>query len=97
MIIDDVQAREIADLNKIKEWICVVEWVQATAAEGAYSWTMYEILEGSDEQPNLSKMASGIAFWKLGVYYRVWRECRKRGMRFRPNVRGTIPTKENDG
>lgn len=94
MIIDDVQAREIADLNQIKEWICVVEWIQATAAEGAYSWTMYEILTVKDG-PELSKLASGIAFWKLGVYWKVWRECRRRGLRFRPNVRGTIEPEED--
>lgn len=90
MIIDDVKAKEIADLNQIKEWICVVEWVQATPGEGAYSWTMYQITETKHAKPNLIKLASGIAFWKLEIYWKVWRECRKRGMRFRPNVRGKI-------
>lgn len=82
------------DAEQIKEWVCTIEWIQATPSDGAWSWRVYRIEDGKLCDKSL---AEGIAFWKLGVYYKVWRVCRQHGLRFRPNVRGTILTKENDG
>ena len=88
-MIDMEKVGTIADLNRIKEWICVIEWVQATPSDGAWWWRMYCI---ENDKLNDEPLASGIAFWKLGVYFKVARECRKHGLRFRPNVRGKIPS-----
>lgn len=64
------------------DWICVVRWVQATPADGAYMWTMWLIdPSGNVRKPNLT---GGVAFWKLGVYWKVWRACRKHNLRFKP-------------
>jgi len=74
-----------------QDWICSVKWVQATPAEGAWLWTLWQVdaVEGQDE-PKLTKLEDGVTLTKLGVYWNVWRECRKRGFRFRPNIRGKI-------
>lgn len=73
-----------------QDWICSVKWVQANYTNGAWFWTMWFVDEGENDEPKLTKVAEGVALNKLGVYWRVWRQCRKHGLRFRPNVRGTI-------
>lgn len=68
-----------------QDWVCTLKWVQAGPVEGAWSWTLYLVDEVEGERiPKLNSLASGIAFWKLGVYWKVWRACRKHGLRFRP-------------
>lgn len=76
-----------------QDWICSVKWVQTTPGEGAWHWTMWLVGDTPGEvvdKPKLEKLAEGVAFWKITVYWKVWRACRKNGLTFRPNVRGTI-------
>jgi hypothetical protein len=74
-----------------QDWICTCKWVQTTISDGAWLWTLWQVdkVEGQDE-PKLTKLDEGVAMTKLGVYWAIWKQCRKRGFRFRPNVRGTL-------
>jgi hypothetical protein len=72
-------------MAKNQDWICTVKWVQATPSDGAWLWTMHLVHDGVP-----GWLAEGVAFTKLGVYWSVWRQCRKHGLRYRPNVRGVI-------
>lgn len=79
-----------------QDWIVTIKWVQATVSEGAWFWTFWQLdkVEGEDK-PKLTVLEEGAAMSKLGVYWAAWKECRKRGFRFRPNMRGQI--KEETG
>lgn len=80
-----------------QDWICVVKPVFVPEG-GAYFWTMYLVdppFPHEDQEPHLTKIADGVAMYKLGVYWQVFKACRKNGLRFRPNVSGTIPEKAN--
>lgn len=68
------------------EWVCTYEWVQATPIEGAWFWTLYLIHDDV-----LGKLEEGVAFSRLGIYWQVWRLCRKHGLGFHINIRGEIP------
>lgn len=84
-----------------QDWICTVKWVQATLSDGTWLWTLWLVDKVDGEQrPKLNSLAEGAAFTKLGVYWQVWRTCRKRGLRFNPWpwsktwVSGEIPPKD---
>lgn len=72
--------------RQTEDWICTVTWVAASPGEGMWWWKLHLIHDGI---PGV--IVSGHAFTKLGVYWKVWRACRKYGLSFRPNVRGEIP------
>ena len=72
-----------------QDWICTSKWVQATPSDGLWVWTLWQVDE-VEGKPKLTKLHEGTAFNKLSVYWQVWRQCRQRGFRFRPNVRGTF-------
>lgn len=79
-----------------QDWICTIKWVQATPSYGGWIWDVYLVKEDT----KLERIAGGAALNKLSIYWKVWRVCRKHGLRFRPwsNTwrRGTLP-EENDG
>lgn len=67
-----------------EDWVCSYEWNQATMSDGLWVWRVYLIERGEDDEPKLTKLVSGTAFTRLSVYWQVWRQCRKHGLRFRP-------------
>jgi hypothetical protein len=75
-------------MRREQDWIVTVKWIEATPCEGMWSWTLWLVDDGKPRQPAARE---GMAFTRPGVYWAVWRECRRRGLRFRPNVRGTLP------
>jgi hypothetical protein len=86
-----------------QDWVCSVKWVQATPTTGGWYWKLWLVKDDKPQgqkQPDdtilLKPLAEGVATTKLGVYWQVFWACRKNGLRFRPNVRGTIPEKDND-
>lgn len=87
---DEETTTKVVKENPIKEWVCSVKWVQATMSDGAWFWTLYLIEADVDDEPKLIKLEEGAATTKLEVYWRIWRLCRKHGLRFRPNIRGKI-------
>lgn len=68
-----------------QDWICTVKWVQATVSEGAWLWTLrlVDVVDG-ERIPKLHTLEEGVAMTKLGVYWNVWRACRKRRLKFQP-------------
>ena len=70
--------------NQEQDWICTFEWVPITFIEGAWSWTLYRIEDG----PELHKLADGISTFRWPIYFKVWRVCRKHGIKFRPWSKG---------
>jgi hypothetical protein len=73
-----------------QDWICTVRWVQATMSDGAWTWTMWLVNRDEDDKPDLTRLTDGVCMTKLGVYWEVWRICRRHGLRFRPNIHGTV-------
>lgn len=78
-----------------QDWICTAKWVQATPSDGAWLWKVFLVIDTNkgierEKEPELVKVEEGMAFTKLGVYWKVWRVCRKHKLRFRPNVRGNF-------
>lgn len=82
-----------------KEWVCVVEWVQATPTVGGYLWKLLLLDDGNPPVKRdsdtiiLTQLAEGVASTKIGVYWQCFKACRKNGLRFRPNIQGSIPEK----
>ena len=81
-----------------QEWICTAKWYQATPSDGVWLWTLYRI-DGIESKHRLVKLEEGSAFSKLGVYWKVWRVCRKCGFKFRPWSKtwtsGSMPEKND--
>jgi hypothetical protein len=67
-----------------QDWVCAMEWDQATLSDGLWVWRLYLVKPDGEGKPSLTKLVSGTAFTRLSVYWQVWRQCRKHNLRFRP-------------
>lgn len=76
--------------KEAQDWICTVKWVQGTPSYGGWIWTVYLVHDNGPDE-----LESGAALNKLSVYWKVWRVCRKHGLKFRPWSKtwrsGTLP------
>lgn len=85
-------------MDNNQDWVCTVEWVEATPSEGMWFWTLS--LVTGEEKLKLLKLEEGATVSKLGVYWNCWKACRKHNLKFRPWgktwISGTIPEKKTD-
>jgi hypothetical protein len=77
-------------------WVCVVEWIQVSPSEGGWFYDVYLLHE--DDAPE--KINHGVALFKWHIYLKVWRVCRKHGLKFRPWSKawqsGELPKEDDD-